>query len=106
MATANIQSTASTLGLYAIQPPKPGSPPVTHPQDGNRDGLVSFGEAWTYSLKHPEIGILKELRTTKEPVFNIGQDNPVNPVPSRPYDQTGNLAPARGTTIGNLDVRV
>lgn len=100
MQSGSIPTTASTLGIYAIQPPRPGSPPVTDPKDGNRDGLVSFGEAWTYSIKHPEINIIKELRTLKEPILNINHEQ--NMQISAPVGSTALPISSWGAAKGGL----
>lgn len=37
-----------------------------NPKDTNGDGFVDAAEAFAYSLKHPELQLLKDLRTTKK----------------------------------------
>ena len=104
MLPGSISNTASTLGIYAIQPPRPGNPPAHDPKDGNRDGLVSFGEAWTYSLKHPEIKIIKELRFAKEPVLSSEQKPTVRTPSPLPFGSNAPQSSARVGTMGNLDL--
>lgn len=104
MPAGSIQGTAPTLGLYAHQAPKPGSPPGYDPKDANRDGLVSFAEAKAYSLNHPEIEAMKRLRTGTRANSMADRPGPrlagMNTLAT--YGPTG--APARGDTKTRLDL--
>ena len=106
MQAGNVQGAATTLGLFALQAPKPGSLPSYDPRDANRDGMVSFGEANSYSLRHPEVAIVKQLRSPREPVAAPLPAGP-RPAPFAAAPSVGPrplASPAPGPGPGSLDL--
>jgi len=68
-----------------------------NPKDTNGDGFVDAAEAFAYSLKHPELELLKDLRTTKK--------NPWAPLAARndswnQYSKQG-VVKASGSSTGS-----
>jgi hypothetical protein len=63
MQIGSVQSGSLNLGGQSSQASKVSSFAYYDPKDTNKDGVISATEELAYSQKHPEVEILKRLRT-------------------------------------------
>jgi hypothetical protein len=63
MQIGSVQSGSLNLGAQASKASQASSLAYYDPKDTNKDGVVSAAEELAYSQKHPEVEVLKRLRT-------------------------------------------